>query len=286
MNGLLVRALAGTAVYQDLGRRHVASGVPVGGAYDPFAHEAATRVTGGTAEEASLEITGSLGIEVLQRTTCAVAGPATILVDGRSAPGWTALDVHAGSRLDVAARGRAYLAVSGGFRPALVLGSRSTCLLGPIGPAPVGVGDTLPLSARCTADVIGDVAGIVGERSGAAIRVVPGPHLTLGTSRLHVVDASRMGLRLRPERSVPAAATMPSLGVLPGILQVVPSGDWFLLGPDAGTMGGYPVIGMVVSADLHLLAHVGPGADLALEPVPDAPAPPLPEVRVLRLGEL
>jgi allophanate hydrolase subunit 2 len=51
-------------------------------------------------------------------------------------------------------------------------------------------------------------------------------------------------------------------------------------------MGGYPVVGVVVTADLHRLAHVGSGTELTLRPVRDAPAAALPRVRVTRFGEL
>lgn len=286
MTAFVVRSLGGTALYQDRGRRHVASGVPIGGAFDPYAHEAATRVAGGTGHEAAVEVTGTLVVEALQRSTCAVSGPVEVLIDGRPAPSWTSLDVRAGSRLEVVARGRGYLAVAGGFQPRPVLGSRSTCLLGPIGPAPIGVGDLLPLDRACTSATVGDVAEVAGDPSGASIRVVPGPHLAMDACRVRVLEASRIGLRVRPERPVAAGATLPSLGVLAGTIQVVPSGDWFVLGPDAGTMGGYPVVGVVVTADLHRLAHMGPGSEIAFSPVPDVPAAPQPRVRVIRLGEL
>jgi allophanate hydrolase subunit 2 len=100
------------------------------------------------------------------------------------------------------------------------------------------------------------------------------------------VDVSRIGIRLRPAGAVAAGASLPSLGVLPGAIQVLPSGDWVVLGPDAGTMGGYPIVGVVVSADLGRLAHVAPGQVLQLLPVAagDAPRPVLP--RILRLGAL
>ncbi len=279
---LRVEALAGSALYQDVGRGHVASGVPVGGAFDRFAHEAATRLVGGTPADATIEVTGTLVLSTPVRLTCALAGSAALLVDGRQAPAWTALDVRAGARIEVAATGRGYLAIAGGLHPEPVLGSRSTCLMGPVGPAPIRVGDTLPLGPFWTADTVGDVVGRLPQTD--QVRVVPGPHLALPAGPVSVVDVSRIGIRLRPTSEVAAAASLPSLGVLPGAIQVVPSGEWIALGPDAGTMGGYPVIGVVVSADVDRLAHVVPGQVLHLLPVAagDAPRPVAP--RVLRLG--
>lgn len=279
-----VEALVGSALFQDAGRRHVASGVPVGGAFDRFAHEAATRLVAGTPADAALEVAGTLVLSTPGRLTCALAGSASLRVDGRAAPVWTALDVPAGSRIEVAATGRGYLAITGGLHPKPVLGSRSTCLMGPVGPAPIRAGDALPLGPIRTADTVGDV--VAPPPPTDELRVVPGPHHPLTAGPVTVVDVSRIGIRLRPAGAVAAGASLPSLGVLPGAIQVLPSGDWVVLGPDAGTMGGYPIIGVVVSVDVGRLAHVVPGQVLTLRPVAagDAPRPVAP--RILRLGAL
>jgi len=282
----LVVRLAGTALFEDAGRRHVASGVPRSGAFDPAAHAAATLLTGGDPDQATVEVTGTLGLLVQRTMTCAVTGAARVRIGGRSVPSWTALEVPTGAEIDVVADGRGYLAVAGGFQPEPVLESRSTCLLGPMGPPPIGVGDRLPLALRCTGGSVGDLVDAAVWSPGGAIRVVPGPHLPLSGQRVRVLESSRIGVRIRPDQAVDAWATLPSLGVLPGAIQVVPSGDWFILGPDAGTMGGYPVVGVVVTADLGRLAHVGPGdaLDLVVVKAADAPVPVPP--RLLRLGAL
>lgn len=279
-----VEALAGTALYQDAGRRHLASGVPVGGAFDRFAHEAATRLVGGTPADATLEVTGTLVISVQDPVTCALTGAASLRVEGRAMPAWTALNVPAGALIEVAASGRGYLAIAGGLHPEVVLGSRSTCLMGPLGPAPLRVGDLLPLGRCRIADTVGDI--VEPPRRGNEVRVVPGPHLALDAGPVTVVDASRMGVRVGPAQAVAAEAALPSVAVLPGAIQVLPSGDWVVLGPDAGTMGGYPIIGVVVSVDLHRLAHVVPGEVLHLLPTAAGAAPRPSPPRVLRLGSL
>jgi allophanate hydrolase subunit 2 len=281
---MVVTALSGSALYQDAGRRHLDGGVPRSGAFDALAHAAATRLVGGSPQEASLEVVGLLEARVGQRLVVAVTGAATVHLDGRSAPAWTAIEVPVGTLLQVTAQGRGYLAVAGGFRPRPVLGSRSTCLMGPIGPAPVAVGDRLPVSRGGSGGTVGDV--VQAPPAGSRLRAVPGPHLRLDVSRATVVDASRIGVRVRPERPVASQGTLPSLGVLPGTIQALPSGDWVVLGPDAGTMGGYPVLGVVASADLRLLAHVRPGDGLRLVPIGTEEIPDIPDPRVLRLGGL
>lgn len=285
---MLVTAQMGSALFQDVGRHHVDSGVPVSGAFDQQAHAAVTALVGGSPEQASLEIVGMIEVVADTAVTCAVTGRATVTVDGRPAAPGAALEVAAGARVRVHAAGRAYLGVAGGFQPAAALGSRSTCLLGPIGPAPVGVGDLLPLSSSCVSGTAGDFVRPLEQRAG--VRVVPGPHLQIAPCEVRVLETSRIGVRLAPGRlegPTEARSDLPSLGVLPGAIQVLPSGDWMMLGPDAGTMGGYPVAGVVATADLGTWAHALVDEVLRLDIIdasdaPDAPGPAL--VRVQGLG--
>lgn len=289
MPGLRVVGLSGSALFQDAGRHHVDSGVPVSGAFDRYAHAAATALVGGVVEHASLEVLGMIEVTVDRPVTCAVTGRASVLVDGRAAASWTALELPEGARVAVRAEGRGYLSVAGGFQPEPVLGSRSTCLLGPIGPSPVGIGDLLPLAQCCTSETAGDFVRAPERR--AAVRVVPGPHLQAASGAVRILEVSRIGVRITagPVQGAasPARSDLPSLGVLPGALQVLPSGDWMLLGPDAGTMGGYPVAGVVATADVGAWAHVRVGEVVHLEAIDagDAPDESVPAViRVQGLG--
>ena len=218
MAGLLVVGLSGSALFQDSGRHHVDSGVPVSGAFDRDAHAAATALVGGTIEQASLEVVGMIEVVPDRPMTCAVTGRATVTVDGRPTASWTALDVPGGARVEVHAEGRAYLSVARGFQPTPVLGSRSSCLLGPIGPAPVGIGDLLPLAETCTSGTAGDF--VRAPERGSGVRVVPGPHLRVGTCEVRVLESSRIGVRLTAGRLEGAATrsdpTCPRSGSCPG----------------------------------------------------------------------
>lgn len=59
---------------------------------------------------------------------------------------------------------------------------------------------------------------------------------------------------------------LPSHGVLPGVIQVPPSGQPIVLLADAQTTGGYPKIGVVIAADLWKLAQLRLGASLRFVP--------------------
>lgn len=298
MAHLRVVALAGSALFQDLGRAHTSSGVPRSGAFDPYAHAAATMLVGGGPADATIELVGAVEVEAGVSVTCAVAGVCEVGLDGRPLPAWAAFDLPAGARLSVATRGRAYLAAAGGFPVDPVLGSRSTCVLGPVGPPAIRVGDRVPLAARSTSSTAGDFCR--PPRGGRPLAVVPGPHLGLRPTVARVVEASRIGIRMHvPRRSEfgggPAGvagegaaghAALPSLGVLPGTIQALPSGQWVVLGPDAGTMGGYPVVAVVATADVGRLAHLVPGDDVRLMPMPADRTPTPTHPVVMRISEL
>jgi antagonist of KipI len=49
------------------------------------------------------------------------------------------------------------------------------------------------------------------------------------------------------------------VAVLPGTVQLPPDGKPIVLLADAQTIGGYPVIGHVIAADLPLVAQLRPG---------------------------
>jgi allophanate hydrolase subunit 2 len=87
----------------------------------------------------------------------------------------------------------------------------------------------------------------------------------LGRSRFVVGDDSnRVGLRLRlaDGRSTSVrrdGAELDSQGMVTGAVQVPPGGDPVVLMPDHATLGGYPVVAVVVSADHGLLGQCRPG---------------------------
>jgi allophanate hydrolase subunit 2 len=118
--------------------------------------------------------------------------------------------------------------------------------------------------------------------------VVAGPHperfepdvlarladLVFGVER----DSNKVGVRLRQEgravglrRSAPAGE-LDSQAVVTGAVQVPPDGDPVILMPDHATLGGYPVVAVVASADHGLLGQCGPGTRVRLVPFGHAEA--------------
>jgi biotin-dependent carboxylase-like uncharacterized protein len=281
---------------QDLGRPdHLREAVPRAGAADPLGHALANLLAGNPEGAATIEGTiAGLRFRVLRDVSIALAGAdlgATIEGGARLRPG-AACELVAGAtvrfdgRPDDALGCRAYLAVAGGFDVPLVLGSRSTSLVGGFGGLE---GRSLRSGDRIAAGPSSGTARTRRLPSDVAlpspaqrIRILPGPehaHLDELLARPWIVarDSDRRGLRLesagppagprlRPSGGAPPgpAADRPSHGVVPGAIQVTPTGQPLVLMPDAGTTGGYPVAAIVISADLPLLGQLAPGDEVRL----------------------
>jgi biotin-dependent carboxylase-like uncharacterized protein len=279
---------------QDLGRPSARRyGVPQGGAMDSFALVAANRLVGNQPGAACLEVTaGGAELRFTRPTLVALAGADLgASVDGRPLPLWSAERIDAGARVRLAGRSgrwgaRAYLAIAGGIATAPVLGSRATDLGGGFGGLDgrrLAAGARLPLGSADPGALMA-VGGRWPEAlrppysTAPKLRLLPGPHLsclapdalvTLAAATLRVgAAANRMGYRLeglRLEHRRPCS--LPSLGVIPGVIQVPPDGAPILLMADAQTTGGYPVLGTVIAADLPLAAQLLPGDELGFAPV-------------------
>jgi KipI family sensor histidine kinase inhibitor len=278
------------AVVQDGGRRGVAaSGVPAAGAADPVSSALAKGLAGNAPGAAVLEVTGG-GTQLRALGTChaAVAGAVpTVSVDGTDvSPAGRLLPLEAGQVLEIGplARGcRTYVAVAGGFVGPELFGSQSSDELSGLGPGPLGPGAIL--YAGEWAPPLGDhlVDGAATELPAAGpveLRVVPGPHAerfdsgalerVAATSFRAGNDSNRVGLRLRAEQVVEwgtASGELDSQPMATGAVQMPPGGEPIVLGPDHATLGGYPVLAVVIAADHGLLGQCGPGTAIRLVPV-------------------
>jgi allophanate hydrolase subunit 2 len=102
------------------------------------------------------------------------------------------------------------------------------------------------------------------------IELAPGPRGDWFTASAHRTlfetvwtasnAADRIGLRLDgPSLERARADELPSEGMVPGAIQVPPSGRPTILLADGPVTGGYPVIAVVTDAALDLLAQARPG---------------------------
>jgi biotin-dependent carboxylase-like uncharacterized protein len=290
---LLVVKPGPLSLIQDTGRPGLASiGVGRSGAADRGAYALANRLAGNAVGAAAIECTfGGLAVRAQGDVRVAITGancPATI--DGDGVEIHTAVDLRDGQTLTLRTPTsglRSYLAVRGGLDVPAVLGSCSSDTLAGLGPAALRRGDELPVGSEYL-DEPADAPAATPEPTGdvLTLRAVLGPRddWFVTATDLAVGDwmvsphSNRVGLRL--DRPAPAehdggpvqqelptlrrkdSRELPSEGVVLGAVQVPPSGQPVLFLADHPVTGGYPVIAVVLDADIDLAAQARPGRRL------------------------
>lgn len=263
------------ATVQDLGRPGWAHlGVGRSGAADLTAHRLANRLLGNAQGAATIELTfGGLRLRPETAVTIAVTGADSPLwVDGREQALNAPVRLPAGAELvvGVPARGlRGYFAVRGGVSVEPVLGSRSTDLLSGLGPARLSAGDRLPVGSDIVGDPVVDQAPVAAWADEPVLRVLPGPRIDrfddgawpalLATTWTTSPDSNRIATRLDGAALPRTDGELPSEPLVPGAVQVPLSAQPLIFLADHPVTGGYPVLAVVVEADLSAAAQLRPG---------------------------
>ena len=268
----MIQPGAATTV-QDLGRPgYESSGVSPGGAVDRQALRVANWLVGNDEGAAALEICVSGPVLKFHEAT-------VVAVMGKSRP------VAAGESIDfsrLTTGVRAYLAVAGGLRLPVVLGSAATDLRGGFGGVrgrALQAGDWLLTGEPRQAPRCGDWHVGRSERvSTIELRFLAGVQQswfsTEAQRRLRgeiyqlTPNSDRMGARLSgAELHLTEAREMRSQPVACGSVQVPPDGQPIVLLAERQTIGGYPQIGHVISVDLPKLARAWPGTQVRFREV-------------------
>ena len=268
---------------QDGGRTGFAHlGVPRAGAADTLSLRQANLLVGNPEFAPALEMTLSgpvLRFEV-DAVIALTGGRLDATLDDKPLAMYQSLAVRAGQilRCGVLYTGmRAYLAAAGGFSASPVLGSAASDTLAGLGPAVLRGGELLGIRAqRLQQGWYWRAPPDFG--ASPALRVLAGPHADwfaagalaefLGSEYAVRGDSDRSGLRLagtRVERSL--RQELRSQGMVSGAVQVPGDGHPIVLLCNHGTTGGYPVIAVVIAADLPRLGQLRPGAKLRFEMV-------------------
>lgn len=284
---LHVLATGPQATLQDSGRRgHCAVGVGRAGAADHGAYALGSRLVGNSPREAAIEVTSG-GLRVRAEgdlLVCLTGAAAPADVDGRSVGHAAPFALPDGAELVLGrplAGLRTYLSVRGGIDVDPILGSRSTDTMSGLGPAALASGDVLRVGHPLRTLPHVDVAPTASLSSGPVVlRVSIGPRqdwfedpAALATRQWVVSQRSdRRGVRLvgaplarRPEARPRELA---SEGMVRGAIQVPPDGAPLVLLNDHPVTGGYPVIGVVESIDVDLVAQLVPGQGVRFRWVP------------------
>jgi biotin-dependent carboxylase-like uncharacterized protein len=278
---------------QDLGRTGFQElGMPVAGALDPIGLRLANALVGNPEGTAGIEI-GVMGPELrveAESVRVAAVGPFTLEVVAAEGEGPKLLESN---RSHVLKRGAllrigmidgastAYLAIEGGLAIAPFMGSLATYAragLGGLDGRKLAAGDALPL-ARAAASARDEkkLARPFDYGSGP-VRVVLGPQddfftpqgieAFLGGEYVVTREADRMGIRFDgPKIEHAKGWDILSDGIAYGAIQVPGAGLPIVLLADRQTLGGYPKIACVASADLPRLGRLLPGHRVRFEAV-------------------
>jgi biotin-dependent carboxylase-like uncharacterized protein len=265
-----ITSVAGPVTVQDGGRPgQMHHGVPPGGPLVPELLAVANRAVGNPWGAAALEAFGRLELRARGR-------PVRVAVDGH------AVTVAEGASLQVPApesTSARYVAVEGGLAVPEVLGGRGTLLVARLGGhegRALRSGDALPLGEGGGTPEAVELGDALAPE--APIRVTLGPDLerfeeatraSLLSAAFTVSPSSdRVGMRLRGAvLSHSDAGTGTSRPMVRGAIQVPPSGEPIVLGPDHPTTGGYPLIAVVIRADWGRLCARRPGAAVRFQEV-------------------
>lgn len=284
---------------QDLGRPGKRGlGIARAGALDTLAMMGANALLGNAPQEAVLEIQMfPVSMRFTQRTLIALTGAdSRAEINGKRLPPWWVREVHPGDELHMLPplRGaRCYLAVQGGIDVPEVLGSRSTALRYGFGGhrgrslqkgdvLPVGAGSascrsSAGFGARAPADVLKSApdgaAGDTPNDKDICLRVMRAAEYDLFDEASQTAfenatwtvstQSDRMGYRLSgPALQRKVHGEMRSHPIVPGVVQVPPSGQPIVQLADGNSAGGYPKIGFIIDADLWRIAQARPGARL------------------------
>jgi biotin-dependent carboxylase-like uncharacterized protein len=283
----------------DSGRRgFMGIGVSHAGPVDALALDIGNALVGNDPEAAGIEVSiFPFRVAFSADTVVAITGApcAAELGHQRVPPYWATL-ARAGDVLSLQppeVGARAYLAAAGGLAVRRVLGSRSTEIKGAFGGLQgralrrgdrlnIGCDETdaepVPRSAAGFGALTETLTEYWGElhTGSVKLRVLPAAEYNEFTAKAHTHfandayevtgESNRMGARLRGD---PLALRSPrellSHGIVPGTIQVPPSGEPIVQLVEANTCGGYPKIATVIECDLWKFGQMRPGTRLTFQ---------------------
>ncbi|MCA3187690.1 MULTISPECIES: biotin-dependent carboxyltransferase family protein [unclassified Cupriavidus] len=270
-------------------------GVSKGGAMDTLAMRLANLMVGNEESDACIEVTiFPFRARFDCDTRIAIAGAAcnARIGDQRVSPYWCRT-IRSGETLALEAPSdgaRVYIAVCGGIDVPVVLGSRTTDIrsgFGGVEGRALKRGDRLAVGEPRSGD-----SGTTGVRKGFGVSPasVKGLFRELRANVVEVrclrgseyegfqrqsqvalcetpytvtADSNRMGYRLAGEGlHLHTSIELLSHGIVPGTVQVPPSGQPIIQLADGNTCGGYPKIATVIEPDLWKLGQVRAGIAL------------------------
>jgi antagonist of KipI len=291
---------------QDAGRNGFQRlGVSPSGAMDPFSYTLANLAAGNFKDEAALEIT-LIGPELLfeKNAIISIFGAETeARLNGRSVQRGRPVRASIGDVLSfgrMKAGCRTYLAVHGGIRLPITMGSRSTYLKAGFGGhegRSLIRDDVLHIqqSQGCLSSSWHYSPCLSSFLHQDVIRVMPGRQADWFSPAVLqkfadgeftiLPESDRMGYRLKgPELGKSRQSEMITEPVSFGTVQVPSDGNPIILMAERQTTGGYPKIAQVQTADIPVLAQKKPGDSIrfAFTSIEEAQAAYIDQAKTIR----
>jgi biotin-dependent carboxylase-like uncharacterized protein len=173
-----------------------------------------------------------------------------------------------------------YLSVNGGFQIEKLWNSYSINTKAKIGPnngKKYSIKDKIFIKSS-NLQKIKKIKLDYSESSDNIIRIIKGTNFNYFSSEAQKnffnqeffvsILADRMGIRLSGHKLENVVSTnIKSEGIVRGVVQVPADGNPIIMLSDHGTIGGYPKIGVVISADLDRVGQLTPGTSISFKEV-------------------
>ena len=273
------------STFQDLGRKHLYHvGLPFSGAMDQRNFLISNSLVGNKKEEAVLEfayqgpslkvknenilfaITGNVNFKIKKKTS--------EIIDGEC---YKTYLLNKDDELDIISTNQSvygYLAVSSGFKVEKFMGSYSTTARAGVGG---NNGNKILVNQKIyinnAKDILNNKKINFLNSKIEFIRILKGTNFDYFTEKsikkffsedftvTKLTD--RMGMRLKgPILDNNKETNIRSEGLIKGVIQVPADGNPIIMLSDHGTIGGYPKIGVVISADYDKLVQLPPNAKI------------------------
>ena len=273
------------STFQDLGRRHLYHvGLPFSGAMDQRNFLISNSLVGNKRDEAVLEfayqgpslkvknenilfaITGNVNFKIKKKTS--------EIIDGEC---YKTYLLNKDDELDIISTNQSvygYLAVSSGFKVEKFMGSYSTTTRAGVGG---NNGNKILVNQKIyinnAKDILNNKKINFLNSKIEFIRILKGTNFDYFTEKsikkffsedftvTKLTD--RMGMRLKgPILDNNKETNIRSEGLIKGVIQVPADGNPIIMLSDHGTIGGYPKIGVVISADYDKLVQLPPNAKI------------------------
>ena len=245
------------------------SGIPHSGPMDSLAFYAANQLVGNDLSACTIEMAlGDLEIQFNADVTFAITG-ATVqcTLDEKRISIHHAISANSGSHLKIFRPSQGvwnYVSLWGGIKSESILGSQSQ-FAGITPQSRLSAGDRLELGLYASSHRPGSFPQ---ADYGSLIKVQQGPEFHLLerelmehvlSKRLHVLTGDRMSKLINSEVHHDLGS-IPSVPVLPGIVQITPNGQLLALMSDCQTTGGYPRVFVLDAVNRSKLAQRSAGS--------------------------